>query len=300
MKRILNNVLACLTASLIIMSCKRDNSIEHLQQAKVYSDAQIISIYSQIGDLHNKGLDKVFNDLQMQFGTNLNLSNTEDTRQKMYSQINKSLVSFMSQELQARDIDFISMLKGINSVNNSKTYKENYLTKDLVKQLQIIKQPSSLSQNFWALTNQLNQLMDKNARKDEYDEFVKNNISKLTDFNEKIALVSSASTAYSSLLYWKDNATKWRSFFNSKKNTNIASRAQADGAGKTIAKADVSGIIQGAVGGCIYGAIGGTVTVPGVGTLAGCAAVGTGGAVFVGATRSAAAAVDSFVDWLFS
>ena len=46
-----------------LYSCKKGDKLEPVE---TISDKQIISIYSSIGEIHNSGLDVVYNELQKQ------------------------------------------------------------------------------------------------------------------------------------------------------------------------------------------------------------------------------------------
>lgn len=95
------------------------------------------------------------------------------------------------------------------------------------------------------------------------------------------------SAGYNSIIYWRDNYSKWQSFFG--RATALLAKP-----GKDIGIADISGIVTGAIGGCAWGAAGGTIVLPGAGTVAGCAGVGAIAALGGGLGNSAKKGVAFF------
>ena len=282
----------------ILISCQKNSS-----KAK----EEIILIYSSIGEIHNSGLDYVYNDLQKQYLNLVNGNYSKINHDKIFKVIDNSVMKFVNKSLTTENID-LSLVIEKNNTNNP--IKE-YLNKDLVSQIKSLKEAENLSNEFFVLMTQLNLLVDKDASKIEFDNLMKTGILKLNDFDEKAKFVSCVSIGYSSLQYWKINATRWLQLLsngNSQLLTkvpssiidiNVISSVPKETI-TSIGKSDITGIITGGVGGCIYGAGGGTTILPGVGTLTGCAAVGSAGAITVGLGNSAKAAVESFVNWLTS
>jgi len=261
------------------------------QKDIIYTDDELIQKLSTIGELHNKGLDYAFEKLHKKYGNTYSGGRTEKDRIEMKNFLEKTAIEFCNSSLSPNDI----CLDAIKKSQNGLDYRLSTL--DLVSQLKNEKVAANMSQQFYDLINSLDQLVNddsRNKNKTEVDNLIKNGIGRLTNYSEKVSLVNSVNTAYSSVSYWSSNYDKWSAFFP-KGSSEMQAR---ENPGKKIGKADIVGIITGGVGGCAYGAIGGTVVVPGVGTLAGCAALGAGGAITGGLGNSAKAAVESFIDWL--
>lgn len=306
MKRIKKKIIvgfSVIVITAMLFSCQKSNTKE---KEEVLSDEKIISIFSQIGEIHNSGLDYVFTDLQKQNLTLVNGNNSINNHDKIYKLIDNSVTEFAYKSLKIKSIDLSPFIEKNNTGNPIK----EYLYKDLVSQIKSLKQAEGLSIAFLRLMAELNALVDKNASKIEFDNLMKNGILTLNDFDEKAKFVSCTSIGFSSLQYWKRNVSKWKQMLSSgnlQTTTKVSSdlneirviyTVPADDPGKAIGKADITGIITGAVGGCVIGAAGGTTVLPVVGTITGCAALGSAGAITVGLGNSAKAAVESFVNWL--
>lgn len=294
-----------LALATVLFSCQKINT---KTADNTFSDEKIILIYSQLGEIHNLGLDYVFSELQKQNLQFANGSNSKLIHDMIYNMIDNSVIAFTNKSLAIKNID----LKPFIEMNNTNNPIKDYLRKDLVSQIKSLKQAENLSNTFFVLMTQLNILIDSDAPKFEFDKLMRNGISILTDFDEKSKFVSCTSIGYSSLQYWKQNVSKWQQLFSTdnlisstKKITSIDAikapfNAPANSVGTAIGKADITGIITGGVGGCVWGAAGGSTVLPVVGTLTGCAALGASGAITVGLGNSAKSAVESFVNWLTS
>jgi hypothetical protein len=293
------NQLVITALFLLFISCSRNS-----EQLNTLSDSQIISAFSGVGQIHNNGLDTILKKLKDEYGASFTGEYSKANHDKIFNTIDKTTIEYISKEVVMKNVDLSFLTTKTNSICDIK----NNANKDLISQLKSNQQCSILSKEFLSAMNELNSLMDKGASQSDYNNFVKSNIIKLSDIDEKIKLVSSASIAFNSILYWNKNASKWSDFLIPYKSSSmsigdqeeISATADGGGAGVSIAKADVTGMVTGAVGGCIWGAVGGTVTFPVVGTLAGCAGVGAAGGITGSIGNSAKTAVEHFVSWLFS
>lgn len=265
------------------VSCQSAVSIDEL------TNQQIIAIYSNVGVPHNEGLDYVFAGLQTQYGSVYHGGNSKAAHDSMYQNVDKNTIGFLTTKRSVSQSDANSC------INNFKNSPVRSFGTDLTVNITYSPYYGTLSAKFKTAIAQLNTLMhDENKcyTKANYDAIVNNNIALLPNNNEKMYLVSMCSVGYNSIIYWKDNYSKWQTFFG-------VTTIQLVNPKKDIAIADVSGIITGAVGGCAWGAIGGTIALPGAGTVAGCAGVGAISALGGGLGNSAKKAVESFVSWLF-
>jgi hypothetical protein len=262
------------------------------QKTEVYSDAEIIEKLSTIGELHNQGLDYVFQQLTIKYGKSYSGGFTENERAEMVDFIGDNSLKF--------SINNIHPTSSIQTaMENCKVNRQfQYSKLGLVDQVRNSKNAVLLSGSFFDMLKELENLVTDNARnstKSEFDKLVKSGIAKLSIYNEKVYWVAAVNTAFSSLSYWDANYYgKWDLFF-SKNITGTSFKIKPP---NSIGVADIAGIITGGAGGAAYGAIGGSVVFPGVGTLVGGAALGAAGAITGGLGGSAAAAVNSFVNWL--
>lgn len=263
-------------------------------QAPEYSDEEIIKIYTQLGDVHNKGLEVVFGNLQKNYGSVYSGNNSKEAYTKFNQQIDEFLRSFIIEELSVKEIDLTEFIESSHTSPLSKS--ENV---DLVDLISNKEDGKTLSEDFYYSMKELNLLIENGKlapSKEDYDKLITNYISRLKTFKEKIYLVSCISIGYSSQIYWSKHLSKWQEFFGTEVIGNNSDPTM--GKAKDIVKADISGIIVGGVGGCISGAVGGTITFPVVGTIAGCAGVGAVGAVTGGLGGSLTSAVNSLLSWL--
>jgi hypothetical protein len=282
-------------------------------QGQELTDEEIINTYAQIGKEHNSGLDFILEQLKKPYGPIFTDGKTESNRLKMIELINSAAKNFTGKELSVTDID-------LNNFIHPEIDIRDILGKDIVSALETFEEGKSLSPELLTAMKSLNELMDnddKADKKDEYDKIIYENIGRLSLFKEKVYLVSCVNIGFSSLNYWNEKASVWEEFCGYKAQAkiktafsnimpvaaaglvNISWHFLKENPAKTIAKADVTGVIVGGVSGCITGAVGGTVVLPGVGTVAGCAGVGAVGAITGGLTGSATAAVHKFIDWIF-
>ncbi|MFL5772383.1 MAG: hypothetical protein ACJ75F_04445 [Flavisolibacter sp.] len=281
----------------------------HAQKGIAYTDNEIINMYSSVGEIHNKGLESAFNSLQQNYGTKYQGGLSKQDRDNMYRILDANNFAFVTKEIAVNSIDLTQMV-------NRDVEVRDYMYKDLVSQFLSSKEGQNLSPEILNAFNELNSLMDDDSRcfnKSEYDRIVQDNIQNLQSFNEKVLLVCGFNIAYNSIQYWNENLVKWQAFFSyslTRKptippksprpiNQYSIQAFRFTSPGRNIAKADVSGIVWGGTAGCITGAIGGSVTLPGVGTLTGCAGMGAAGAVTAGIGGSLKAAVNALLDWLF-
>lgn len=258
-----------------------------------YADEDIIKIYSQLGDIHNKGLDAVFENLQKTYGERYSGDNSKESYLKINHQMDEVVKNYVTEELVVKDIEMTKFIESYHLPIMPKS--ENV---DLVTLIKSKEDGKTLSEEFLNSMSELNTIIEKgnlSPNKEDYENLLKKYISQLKSFKEKVYLTSCISIGYSSELYWSKNFSKWKDFFLPKSSTISGTPTSK---AKDIVKADISGIIVGGIGGCVSGAIGGTVTFPGVGTIAGCAGVGAVGAVTGGLGGSMVSAVNSFLDWL--
>lgn len=319
-----------LIVSLTIFSCQKSNE---KKVALSTEDREIISQFKQIGKIHNDGLDHIFNWLKTQHGTRYKGSKNSTDRKKLLQLIDIETQKFVELAIKPQNINIGEIIQN----NNRYDYliKANF-GKDLSTQMRAknnaisLSQPTTmarfvetnLSSEFYKAIDALNSLVDNEAQQDAYDQLLETQISILKNLDEKMKFASAVSIAFNTMQYWKENISKWETFFSNNDqatNSNLTSSLSPDGQknltliiartisqnnsgsnniGRNIGKADISGIISGGLLGCGYGAIGGSVVFPGVGTLTGCAAVGAAGVITGGLGGSATAAIDAFVDWL--
>lgn len=266
------------------VSCQSAVSIDEL------TNQQIIDIYSNVGVPHNEGLDYVLQGLKNYYGPVYNGGNSKAAHDLMYQNIDNNTKDYLITKRSVSQSDANSC------INNFKNSPVKEFGTNLNTNITYSPYYSTLSAKFKTAIRQLNTLIHDEANcytKANYDAIVSNNIALLPNNNEKVYLVSMCNVGYNSIIYWRDNYSKWQSFFGT------ATVMKANPA-KDIAVADVTGIITGAVGGCAWGALGGTVVLPGAGTITGCAGVGAIGALGGGLGNSAKKAAESFVSWLFS
>lgn len=318
MKKFFSSFLFSTALIALVFSCQKSDRTKVTLNKQ---DAEIISQFSQIGKLHNEGLDNILNDLKAEYGTYYTGTTSAVSHAKVYALINKGNVNFLETTLMPKGIDVAQMI----AANSKYDYliKSNF-GKGLVTQMRakllairhtesesttVRSVISDMSANFYDAVNALEKLVDKDATKQAYDDLLEAKIATLTNNDEKMKFASAVSVAYNTMQYWKENFPKWAAFFN-KSNLEFRSKTtsrsvEADDKGKTmteigkdVGKADISGIITGGVGGAIAGGVTGTVVLPAVGTTTGAVAGGVIGAVGGGLGNSAKAAVDAFVDWL--
>jgi|GEM_PF-2307860 hypothetical protein len=312
MKKTVLSLLVITGLILAIFSCNKTSP----QEAPLLTenDKTIITQFSQIGQIHNDGLNEILESLKSKYGNKYIGGNSVEEHDNLFQLIDKSNQRFVESTIQPKNINIAELIENNKPFDN--LIKANF-GKDLSTQMRFktnaisIAQKSTiarsvtqeLSENFYAAINELNKLVDNDAEKSEYDKLLEAKIGGLQTDEEKMKFASAVSIAHSTMQYWKENYNEWKAFFQETKQTSsstVARAAAAEDGGKKVGKADIAGIITGGVGGCAYGAIGGTVVVPGVGTLAGCAALGSAGAITGGLGNSAKAAVESLIDWLTS
>lgn len=294
MKKILYTLITII--SIISISCKRETVKE-----KIYSDKEIIEIYSKVGQIHNEGLDIIYSEIEKnKIDPNIE---KESKRKLLFKLIDEKCINFVSTKLQLKNID-INVLINNPTVDNS--IKLN-LKKDLVNKIKGQPNSESLSESFYLAMEELNILVDKEANINEFELIINKYIKNMTDFDEKSKLVSCVYMGYYSKQYWMKNLNKWKTLIVGLNSNQFQKRTltietpediEYGQAARNILKSDISGIIVGGVGGCALGAMGGSAVFPVVGTLTGCAALGGAGALTGGLGGSAKTAVDSFIDWL--
>jgi hypothetical protein len=264
------------------VGCQSGASIDNL------TNQQIIDIYSNVGVPHNEGLDYVLQGLKNYYGPVYHGGNSKAAHDLMYQNVDNNTKGYLTTKRSVSQSDANSC---INNFKNSPVKK---FGTNLNTNITYSPYYSTLSANFKTAISQLNTLVHDETKcytKTNYDAIVNNNIALLPNNNEKVYLVSMCNVGYNSIIYWRDNYSKWQSFFG-------APTPMLANPGKDIGIADVSGIITGAIGGCAWGAAGGTIALPGAGTVAGCAGVGAISALGGGLGNSAKKAVESFINWL--
>jgi hypothetical protein len=277
MKKLFYTILFCLPFTLFA-------------QETAYTDEQLLELLSPAGEVHNEGLDFIFEEMRNAYGTVYNRERTLANRTELFNLIDKSTVVLINRRLEVKGIETEHFLE--NDMNN---LLGSYLEFDLPGQVHVIDGNGKLSPQYYEATSSLGTLMASDADcidQEEFNKLGREKIGKLTDPLEKVLWAASVSIAYHSKKYWKENAGKWTQFFGT------SATAKAD-PGRDIAKADVSGMVWGAAAGATWGAIGGTVVFPGAGTITGAAGVGAAGALTGGIASSGKAAVSSLVNWLF-
>lgn len=260
-----------------------------------FSNEQIKSIYSQVGPIHNNGLDHALEKLKEEYGSFYTGSFDERSKGEILNKLDFIIKDYVRTTLHVSGIDVWSWVKNIHQINNNDG-------EGLVSVVRKSETGQQLSDElFFALSDIENIMNDdvKRLNSNYYDAIVNGHIGGLRSFEEKAYLVSFASVANSSSSYWNENSEKWMEFFTKNKGENYI-----NGRGRfpwnSVAAADVSGIVFGAMAGCALGAVGGTITLPIIGTIGGCAGIATLTAVGGGLGGSLKKAVEEFFEWLFS
>jgi len=236
---------------------------------------------------HNEGLAYTLNHLKTYYGPVYTGGNTKADHDLMYQKVDQFNKGYMMNKRSVSQSDANSC------INNFKNSPVKQFGTNITTNITYSPYYSTMSTAFKNAVAQLNTLVHDDANcytQANYDGIVNSNIALISDKDEKVYLVAMCSIGYNSMIYWRDNYTKWQAFFGTA--TPLASPA------RDIAVADMTGIVTGAVGGCAWGALGGTVVLPGAGTVAGCAGVGAISALGGGLGNSAKKAVESFFSWL--
>lgn len=288
--------LIYLVPLLLVLSNCSDKLTKFDSDINQYSNQKLIKSFTIIGELHNEGLDSIYYGLSK-------LKKQKKLESKDFNKfIDSATCKFISKKLHVESVApeyYISKLNEIWNLKLKKGIKSDF---DYVHLANLEETKTSVLLK--ELLVELTELMQKDTSKHIYDSFLEENITKLGSVEDKIQLIAGVSIAYNSLKYWNKNVYEWNVLLNDDNNSTdnnklVLAAKDLQKAAKNIAVADVTGVIYGGVSGCVFGAVGGTVTLPGIGTVAGCAGVGTLSALTMGLGESAKSAVQSLFDSLF-
>ncbi len=237
------------------------------------SDEELISIFSNIEEIHSNGLDYIFSYVQTSLKNNPNFIISA-------GQLDKLVEDYMIKQLYVKGIDFIPAFK-----NKTSIFPSNVATDPFFVTIEN-ETKSVISENLKSILSEFQSfvLNDKlNTELEYYDNFVKSKISLLDSEKEKVMLVVAVYTGKSSVIYWNKNTQKWIDLDNISNQSNRLSPHPA----KTVLASDMVGGAVGAAVGAYVGFTGGTVACPVIGSVAGVTAgFLVGGAV--GAIRASA------------
>ncbi len=247
-------------------------------------DSTLVAHYSKAGDIHNEGLDSLYEFLMTKA-----LSPDYDSifLDDIYDGINKFL----------KKKNILEVADSLAHYNYP-TEREGYIaivhhnpdsviaTKEVLAKVMPHYSPSStfLSalDQFDSLTTIINN--SYSVQYSLFDSLLYRNLYIIQDSIEKISFITTIYVTKASIQYWNDvnNISKWAALknliiSNGFRSSLINSR---DNKVPGPAKADIEGACTGAVSGAISGAIYGTCAWPGIGTVTGAAANGIVGMVY--------------------
>lgn len=280
--------------TLLTISCKKSSYIEKSLSEK---DKELITLYSKVGEIHNKGMDFVYKQVKQIVDTrksktmaNRSADVSEDIEITL-KQLNEIVFQFVKDSLQANGIDFIpfyskdTLLKYRGFSDEPLATHYYKLTGDVLSQKLI----EALNDFELIFRND-----EINTISSSYEGLFEKWVPELESEIDKAAFIGAVSVGKNSLLYWTSEKDKWDEL-----EYEMTGQVSAKAA-KDVAYADCAGAITGAIGGAYVGLTGGTVVIPVIGTAVGGACgvlVGTiGGAIGGSATE----AIHSVIKWLIN
>jgi hypothetical protein len=115
-------------------------------QETVYTDEQLLQLLSPAGEVHNEGLDFLFEEMRNAYGDVYNKERTLANRMELFNLIDKSTVILVNRRMEVKGIETEKFLE--NDMNNQ---LGSYLALDLPGQVHVIDGNGKLSPQYSVL-----------------------------------------------------------------------------------------------------------------------------------------------------
>jgi len=287
--------------SLLILSCQKSSTLTLPQSSSLItsssvsnlsaSDQYIVDIFSSVGAIHNKALDYVYNQLD-------SLTNDPNFDTVPLKQLNEIIFDYLQDSLQVSGLPLTGLYFSDTAIKNQ-GFSSTPISTNV--ELWTGTQLTSKMKNALAAFESIMWNDSINEQYYKYDSLINAIVPTLGNNQDKATFTATVSVGKMSRQYWDINEAKWDSLANLLESRYYGSSkisSKVSSAGKDILYADCAGAVTGAVRGAFVGAAGGTMTVPGVGTVAGAACCGLVGMAGGAIGGSAAEAIHSTIKWL--
>jgi hypothetical protein len=264
------------------------------------SDKDLIKLYSNVGKMHNRGLDHLYTVFKKIADSRQSQRTTDDSIDLLL--VNEAAANYFKNSIGCSGCSELNMVPYYFNDTAFRDRSGLFQNSTVVSHYNGVNETPLNSDLAGALL-----ILDSTLRNDlrptyyeKYDSLIEVKVPTISNETDKAAFITCASVMKNSYQYWNKNSDKWDSL--EAQLTGWHKNGQANKSIGDIIKElvwmDGSGALTGLIRGLIIGAGGGSVTIPGIGTVVGAACGGLAGGFVGGVVGSGGSAIHSFIQWL--